>query len=700
MAFTTSSPKTFLPEALSHSSHSAAAASTDHSAGYFNFDSSSSPSIDPSPQPAISLLQPKRNAAGSANPNKHIPDLTITLTPAELSHKRTKSPLFSNTTPNSSKFFDISSLGALPIKTIQEFEELTQNEADGHFRDVVIVDLRPFNAYNTSRVFHALSICIPSTLLKRPSFTISNISKTMISSQQEELDSKLESPNDLRLIFYDAHSKEDHCSFQLYQIIKKFKDTLPQYNKNIELFFVDDGFNLFKENESTQQKFVDDKMLKTSKSPETSTFSEFVLPSADASSSFLMALKTNQFVIPPDLGNDTHLNAPHFNHIERLPNWLRSYTDPNSIKTIVSNFVSIENSENQRISASVQKRLSATSGRNSPSTAATSAISALSPGGAYLFNGSENGFKNRYSNILPYEHSRVKLIPSPMTPAVTSSSATANQNFYFSNNEATNFENPTGLLQRSSSIKSNQSSSRRRSIQDDYFNANFISVPQVNVINHYIATQAPLPSTIDDFWKVVWHNETELIISLTNLDENGIKKSDVYWQDSNSVKLLEETKGFDGLKNLIVRKIQLTKRQKKRIVYQLHYTGWPDHGVTQSHQDLLDLINVKDKLSTNKDSPVLVHCSAGCGRTGTFITIDLILQAFKNKRIEDSSTGENVCCPPKPDDIIGSIFNTDLDLVYFTVQQMRKQRISMVQSLNQFILCYETLLFYFSQFDD
>lgn len=192
---------------------------------------------------------------------------------------------------------------------------------------------------------------------------------------------------------------------------------------------------------------------------------------------------------------------------------------------------------------------------------------------------------------------------------------------------------------------------------------------------------------------------------MTDLNEYGIKKSDVYWQNTKKVQLLEEHEDYNGLKNLTVRKIQLTRKSQSRIITQLHFKDWPDHGVAD-YSSLLKLTEIKDEFTTKKSAPVVVHCSAGCGRTGVFITVDLITNAFKSKTnthlikgnvnllkkhsLDDdgNETGEEI-----------DIWNTQNDLIYFTVQQLRKQRISMVQSLNQFIFCYETVLEFFNNLE-
>ncbi|ONH66612.1 Tyrosine-protein phosphatase 2 [Cyberlindnera fabianii] len=570
----------------------------------------------------------------------------------------------------------MANMGIGSIKSTEEFKALTQNIGDAI--DVVILDLRPFNQYNVSRVKDSLSICVPTTLLKRSSFHLSNIFKTMVASQEQILQSKLESQRDLRVIFYDSSSNLKHCSLHLHQIIKKFQDSINDYDKNIDLYIVDEGFSMFEKSEmgSTGHHLIDNTKFKEPGMQDTTesggAFASFVLPSADPASTFIMSLKNNS-AFPDTKG--TVLRAPTFKDPNELPIWLQRYSKPDAVNSIISNFMNIENLENARIGASVKRKSISTGSNRSP------ASSIQSPGDHITLNGSEYGFKNRYPNILPYEHSRVKLMPSPMSGANTP----------FGNPGSLTVKPTSSSVSPNASVSTSSNNSATSKRTDDYFNANFLSVPQVNSDAKYIATQAPLPATINDFWKVVWSNNVELVISLTNLAENGMKKSDVYWQESSMVHLVSEEDNFQGVENLTVRTIELTKRGQTRTVHQLHLKCWPDFG-TVKYSELHNLIRVRDFFSKDKKTPIVVHCSAGCGRTGVFITIDILIEAFKKLQMKRLSEDDD----KMTDSNIIDIWRTDEDLIYLTVQQLRKQRISMVQSLDQFVFCYESILEYFA----
>ncbi|KAH3686294.1 hypothetical protein WICPIJ_002743 [Wickerhamomyces pijperi] len=585
--------------------------------------------------------------------------------------------------------------GVSGLKTlISEFDQ--QNE------DLIIIDLRSFNQYNISRVKESLNICVPSTLLKRNSFHLSNVFKTMISVQEKYMNSVLANDKETTtIVFYDASSTMDQCAFHTYQVMKKFTtEIFDEYKgKSFQLYLFAHGYKDIVD-QDPEKTLIETRRYKretisgvnpslasasSKKSPGSAssndgTISRFTLPSAtDPSYSFINSLKKNQIPLnnADELVKQYTFNPPQSINPDAFPKWLKPYLDKEAgLRKIIQNFQKVEQSENERIYYSI-KANSARRQRSS-SNASTSSRTSLSSPSDYTLNGTENGFKNRYPNILPYEHSRVKLVPSPITP---NPNATPNPQL---NQYNDNYFGSTWL-----SVSNSQTSDNASTTYDDYINANFITVPQVNPDLNYIATQAPLPSTIKDFWKLCFSNDVKLIVSLTNLTEYGISKSDVYWENSKEVELLEEISDFNGLKDtLTYRKLKVTNRKGiSKEIHQLQFLKWPDSGVVNP-TDLFELIETKEKLLSDQNStfssPILVHCSAGCGRTGVFITIDLIYKTLQKLVISGT------------DHLTKSTFwNTDQDVINFIVEQLRKQRISMVQNLNQFIFCYEVLLGYF-----
>ncbi|KAL3882800.1 hypothetical protein ACJMK2_029107 [Sinanodonta woodiana] len=236
--------------------------------------------------------------------------------------------------------------------------------------------------------------------------------------------------------------------------------------------------------------------------------------------------------------------------------------------------------------------------------------------------------KNRYTNILPYDHSRVKLLP---------------------------IEDEEG---------------------SDYINANYIQ--GYNSKREYIAAQGPLPSTRDDFWRMVWEQSAEIIVMLTKCTEKGRVKCDKYWPDVNEPvfhgELIVNVSSESTLGDYIIRVIQLRLAQITKKVYHFSFLNWPDMGCPKAPAALLNFVtSVRTYVKPNFQSPIVVHCSAGVGRTGTFIAIDHLMQQVRDYDEVD-------------------IFN----LVY----EMRNQRCNMVQTEDQYVYIHDSILEYITEDDD
>ncbi|XP_064511732.1 receptor-type tyrosine-protein phosphatase beta isoform X3 [Pseudopipra pipra] len=233
----------------------------------------------------------------------------------------------------------------------------------------------------------------------------------------------------------------------------------------------------------------------------------------------------------------------------------------------------------------------------------------------------ENRGKNRYNNILPYDTSRVKLSNVDDDPC------------------------------------------------SDYINASYI--PGNNFRREYIATQGPLPGTKDEFWKMAWEQNVHNIVMVTQCVEKGRVKCDHYWPlDQDSLyygDLIVEMLSESVLPEWTIREFKICSEEQldsTRLIRHFHYTVWPDHGVPETTQSLIQFVRtVRDYINRTPDTgPTIVHCSAGVGRTGTFIALDRILQQLDSKDTVD---------------------------IYAAVHDLRLHRVHMVQTECQYVYLHQ-----------
>ncbi|XP_061465380.1 receptor-type tyrosine-protein phosphatase-like N isoform X2 [Rhineura floridana] len=166
----------------------------------------------------------------------------------------------------------------------------------------------------------------------------------------------------------------------------------------------------------------------------------------------------------------------------------------------------------------------------------------------------------------------------------------------------------------------------------------------------YIATQGPLSHTIADFWQMVWENGCTVIVMLSPLVEDGVKQCDRYWPDEGSslyhiyeVNLVSE---HIWCEDFLVRSFYLknVQSQETRTLTQFHFLSWPAEGIPTTTRPLLDFRRKVNKCYRGRSCPIVVHCSDGAGRTGTYILIDMVLNRMAKgvKEIDIAATLEHV----------------------------------------------------------
>ncbi|XP_037918407.1 tyrosine-protein phosphatase non-receptor type 9 isoform X1 [Hermetia illucens] len=248
-----------------------------------------------------------------------------------------------------------------------------------------------------------------------------------------------------------------------------------------------------------------------------------------------------------------------------------------------------------------------------------------------------NLIKNRYTDVLCYDHSRVILSKEEEDPS------------------------------------------------SDYINANFVDGYKQK--NAYISTQGPLPKTSSDFWRMIWEQHCLVIVMTTRVMERGRVKCGQYWEpeEGSSCEFGNyhvRTISIETNVDYTVASLELInkKTDEKRNVSHWQFTSWPDYGVPTSAMAMLNFLQkVREKQAEMvrslgdtwaghpKGPPIVVHCSAGIGRTGTFITLDICIS-----RLEDVGTA----------DIKG------------TVEKIRAQRAYSIQMPDQYVFCHLALIEY------
>ncbi|KAL2265100.1 hypothetical protein VTJ83DRAFT_6200 [Remersonia thermophila] len=689
-----------------------------------------------------------------------------------------------------------------------ELRDLLEGDQAGN---ILLLDLRISPQFAQARVRGALNLCIPTTLLKRATFNLQKLQQTFQRDEDEQRFSNWRDAS--HLVVYDSSSSERRDAVSAMNMIKKF--TSEGYTGSACI--LRGGFNSFA---LAHPNLID--RSGNAPGPGLSLCSGaasggprvnlppviggVVLPNAGVGPApFFANIRQNQDLI--DGVGQMDVGMPAGLSPSSLPRWLQEAADAGDHgKRVSDKFLHIERAEQSRMR-------DAYSLTGSDHDRSRSGVDGATP--RVQLSGLEMGAKNRYKDILPFEHARVKLLGRPEGAC-------------------------------------------------DYVNASHLRAKRTH--KRYIASQGPLPTTFEDFWTMVWDNDVRVIVMLTAECEGGQTKCHAYWEGSDfgpiRLRLVSEKKVLLDATDkrrparqastshdapaadvgrrrantmatpepsgpparqlqagsqaaaasaetsfVVVRKFAVSHVAypflPMREVTQLHYQSWPDFGTPAQPSHLLALVELanvmqrtarpvdatgraaasssaassragshdaaahplschaaggrngaagarprddgvgvpllswQEPVTPEHDRPMLVHCSAGCGRTGAFCTVDSVIDMLKRQRQHmhrqrfrgGRTQAQDDAQPPRPD-AEGDVFMADeeegedkageeggergsgsrpgtegdfsidtswleddsIDLIAQTVEDFRGQRLSMVQSLRQFVLCYETIL--------
>lgn len=538
---------------------------------------------------------------------------------------------------------------------------------------LLLLDVRAYTHFAQSNIKGSLNLCIPTTLLKRRSFDTQKLEGTFTSDSDKQNFARWKQCS--TIIAYDSSTTDPKDAMPLLNVLNKFEAE----GWSGQGLILQEGFNGF--SSKFPRLIIRPQLQSTGPSPKKRSSMSInlgsvapvvggcALPAASsAANPFFGNIRQNMDL----MGGVGQIALKLPDHMsgsqqQKIPPWLCKASDTKDKGHIVSEkFLDLEKKELERM-----KQALSYEGSTGESGGAAK---------KYRVAGIEKGTKNRYNDIYPFDHSRVRLEGVPLGDC-------------------------------------------------DYVNANHIQAELSN--RRYIATQAPVPDTFNDFWRVVWEQDVRLLVSLTAEFERGQVKSHPYWRTAdygpfkvkaysekhikveskgrpiepskNTIDMSKEAKSQNPEESnenpvIVVRHFSLQHSnfpfQPLRDITQIQYPYWPDFGTTSQPTHLLNLIEQCNKVirSTSEPKfssqeaeppgqrPILVHCSAGCGRTGTFCTVDSVLDIIKRQRTSSS----------KQDPM--QVRDNELDLISKTVEDFRMQRPSMVQNLSQFVLCYESVL--------
>ncbi|KAF8937908.1 hypothetical protein BGZ47_008821 [Haplosporangium gracile] len=611
-------------------------------------------------------------------------------------------------------------------ETVSQLLEKVLMTNGGDKNAVMLLDMRSSVSHAASSIQTAVSVCVPNMLLKRLKTSLQMVTEQLTTEQDIETFSKWK--QFANIVLFDASGTVPVVGSPTILMVQKFR----KEGCNATLAYLNGGFNEFivrhnnlcrteskpvSTGATTEAGPVLPRMSLSGSGPFSAPMSITSPPRQRLHLGSLPSMMTQAAAGP--LGCQTPMiENPNVNPLfesvrqamglstniteeipvrlpmgfsfdtmrEHLPKWLLSAIIEDSGKArLAEYFQKVEINENKRL-ALLMLPQNMRSGRTTNFS---------------IGAGIEQGLKNRYNNIWPYDHSRVKL--TEIDPG-----------------------------------------------HDDYINASFLTPPLSR--KSYIATQGPLPSTFQDFWKTVWEQNSRVVVMLTREQEMGRIKCHQYWPCSQHplmevgsmrVSFVSEFLPDPVIGTILIRQMTLQHIRRPdeppRSITQIQYTGWPDFGVPETPLEVLRVIQLANEHNVPASAgPMIVHCSAGCGRTGAFCVIDSILTELHehpevvlqrsgsaaaagkrlslstrpslefsrsgNDRVMNAMTSSRSPLPGSSGLAGGSgggavagtgpglaVDDPMADIVYASVSTFREQRISMVQTLRQYVFCYEAI---------
>ncbi|PVG00710.1 hypothetical protein CPB86DRAFT_782253 [Serendipita vermifera] len=504
----------------------------------------------------------------------------------------------------------------------------------------LFIDIRPATQAEVSHMSAAVSLIVPTTLLKRPMFGFDKMAEMVDPVSRPKFETWASAS---KIIIFDADTAILSEGSNILALLRKFHTA----GYKGELCWIKGGFNAIAQAlpsiiDSTQPAASRQDAPNQPTGTNTLLRARHISTHAFQQSSTSLAGQSDPrtgILTQPSTGSSMAAN-PFYDNIRQnlelsqgvdpkiplvlppeiiarknqLPaKWLRDLVDQAEADTsedaLSMQFYRIELGEQRRLQR-VMEHHSRESGANAPFPPPDAVDFPYS-----ITAGIEMGSKNRYRNVWPFEHARVRL----SQPAGGGGS--------------------------------------------DYVNASYVQ--SLVSSRRYIATQGPMDSTYDDFWSICWDQKVPIIVMLTREVESSLVKCGKYWKDGtygdivlrlvnqdgkddvpkpNSIGgFFRDPKKTEQVRDTIIERVfQLRSRSRPdvppRKIVHLQYLGWPDQDVPSSPTGLLTVIKrvntIMEIPSDTRKGPVLLHCSAGVGRTGGFILVDSILAGVRHEMLK------------------------------------------------------------------